>query len=84
MPNLQQRPAPSMSSARTIWTVTRNGRAVRCALLPVPPGWEIRVTVEAEPLLFRKSMAVDELLDLAGVWRTRMEDSGWTTVGQPM
>jgi hypothetical protein len=58
--------------------MTRNGRVARCALLSSPDRLEVHVTLDEEVLLVRSGATKYELLALAGHWKTRMADDGWT------
>lgn len=66
--------------AGTLWRMTRNGWAARCALWSFPDRWELRVTVDAKLLLTQSSPRVSELFALAEEWKTRMTREGWTRV----
>lgn len=61
-----------------VWMMTRHGRVARCVLWSSADRWELRVTVDMEPLLLQRSAILPDLLKLAGHWKTRMADIGWT------
>ena len=61
-----------------VWTMTRHGRVATCVLWASPELWELRVTVDTEPLLVRRAPILPDLLRLAAHWKSRMADIGWT------
>lgn len=62
----------------TVWMMTRHGRVARCVLWTSARQWELRVTVDTEPLLVRRGAILSDLLRLAAHWKSRMADIGWT------
>lgn len=67
----------------TMWTMRRHGRTARCALLSMALEWELRVIVDGQPLLARRCLDARRALDLAGEWKRRMEEKGWSQVKPP-
>jgi hypothetical protein len=66
--------------AGTLWRMTRNGWTARCALWSLAEGWELRVTVDAEPVFSKRGAKVEDLFRVAEQWTEQMAARGWTRV----
>ena len=64
----------------TLWTMQRQGRTSRCALMAWPRAWELRVVVGDETLLSERCDRAGEAFMLAERWKHRMLDQGWRQV----
>ena len=62
----------------TLWTMTRGGRALVCALHTHPLGWELRATVGDELARSHVCKRSTEILDVADAWRREAITKGWT------
>lgn len=71
------------SDVGTMWTMRRNGRTARCALLSRAHEWELRVLVDGEPLVSKRCLQAKHALDVAEEWKRRMAEKGWSQVKPP-
>lgn len=67
----------------TMWTMTRDGRTARCALLSLPQEWELRVLLDGAPLLTKRCLETRQAVDVAEDWKRRMAAKGWLQVRPP-
>jgi hypothetical protein len=64
----------------TLWTMQRRERTARCALMPWPTDWELRVVVDDAILLTERCGTADEAFAVAERWRHRLLDRGWQQI----
>jgi hypothetical protein len=64
----------------TLWTMQRQGRTSRCALMSGPRAWELRVIVGDEILRSDRCDRPGEAFLLAERWKEQMFDQGWRQV----
>ena len=64
----------------TLWSMRRNGRSARCALIAWPGTFELRVLVDGQSMLTERCDGAAEAFTLAAAWKRRMTDKGWHQV----
>ncbi len=64
----------------TLWSMRRNRRSARCALIAWPDTFELRVLVDGQSLLSERCNGAAEAFTLAEAWKRRMMDKGWHQV----
>ena len=64
----------------TLWSMRRNGRSARCALIAWPDTFELCVLVDDQSLLSERCDGAAEAFTLAEAWKRRMTDKGWHQV----
>jgi hypothetical protein len=64
----------------TLWTMQRQARTSRCALMTSSGRWELRVVIGDEILLSERCDRPGEAFVLAEGWKQRMLDLGWRQV----
>jgi hypothetical protein len=61
----------------TCWTLNRAGAVARCGLFTSRDGWELRVFVNEQPLLWKRCRATEDVSMVADDWKERMLEDGW-------
>ena len=61
----------------TCWTLTHVGAVARCVVLACRDGWELRVFVNEQPLLWKRCRATEDVSMVSDDWKRRMLDDGW-------
>ena len=64
----------------TLWSMRRNGRSARCALISWSGTLELCVLVDGQSLLSEPCDGAGEAFTLAEAWKRRMTDKGWQQV----
>lgn len=67
----------------TLWTMQRQGRTSRCALMAWPRAWELRVVAGDETLQSERCDRAGEAFMLAERWKRWMLAQGWRQVVPP-
>ena len=64
----------------TLWTMVRQARTSRCALMAWPRAWELRVVAGGDTLLSARCDRPGEAFVLAEQWKQRMLEQGWRQI----
>ena len=64
----------------TQWTLQRDHRDARCALIRTAEGWEVRVIVSNRILRSDVCDRAEEAFALGSEWCRQMVDEGWSQV----
>jgi hypothetical protein len=79
MANLQRARLTS-NDVGTLWTMHRDHRAARCALIKMADGWEVLVLVSNRILLSQVCDRAEDAFGIGSEWRREMTNEGWRQV----
>jgi hypothetical protein len=64
----------------TLWVLRRDDCLARCGLIALGDGWEVKVSVNGDPLLSQRCEFRHEVFGIAERWRVRLSERGWKKV----
>ena len=74
---MRYNPVHGVQDMGNVWTLTKGGKRLVCALHTHPLGWELRVWVGTELARSQVCKTQDDVLSTAEVWKATASTVGW-------